>query len=210
MDAFNGSPYNVGGRECPVNTITLGIQLALDYESTQVVVRGGTYYEDVRLEQGIHLKGEPQIHEGSEWVPLIAPSNVSYAVIAHAADGAMIEGFSIVGGVQIEDTDALTLSHNIISGSTISLDLDNCQNGKFRNNTITQLGKGYCVVLLEGGSSDNTFVNNTIHRTRDGNIVVLNANTDNNTFRNNILHAATLSGTTIPTFRPDSCGSIRY
>jgi len=211
VDTYLGTSAGPGGSECPYDTIQAGIDAAAASGITRVIVRGGFYYEDVVLANGIELVGELR---WGFWPAFIVSSGGSiYSV--EGANSAAFRNFVVYeGGIHLDGVNAMTIQENIVyKQSSVyfpGLALENgASDHMIKNNIFYKHHFGGFViaypqyaVYIGQNSDDNQFFNNSIHSRdytgvgiyRDVIAVYLEDYTEDNEFRNNILDTLTYPG----------------
>ncbi|NQX39262.1 Protein of unknown function [Pedobacter steynii] len=190
--AVNGADTNTGSLNSPFQTINIALSHAAPGD--QVLVRGGTYYQEVKFprsgvpEKTISLQrypGEKPVIDGSKitvtgWQALVTLNNVSYVTI---------DGFDICNlHSAVGNTDPQGMA---IIGSGQHITVKNCNIYNIKNNTTLAQGRsGHAILAIGNGVkpiSNLLITGCTVHDTQTGTSenVTLAGNIDGFTFSHN-------------------------
>ncbi len=140
--------------------ITPAIAYASDGET--IIVDSGTYVENINVNKPVTLQGQ----DTGSGMPVIDGNGLTPVVLS--ANGLTFSGFNVtngtIGGTNGDDGISVycnnsTIADNLVSGSTIDIELTNANNNSITNNTIWNCDDG---ILVEN-SNGNVFWLNRFH-----------------------------------------------
>ncbi|HEY8968517.1 MAG TPA: right-handed parallel beta-helix repeat-containing protein [Puia sp.] len=219
--AASGDDGNAGSMDKPLRTI--GKALGMVIPGDTVVVRGGTYYEQVSFSKGgiqgknVTVKaypGERPVIDGSRvvvsgWQALVTMSNVRYIVL----DGLDICNLSAASGSA--DPEGIS-----INGSSHDITIRNCNIYNIVNSSPLNNGRsGHAIFVL--GTNNTASISNllieycTVHDTKTGTSenVTLAGNVDGFTIRHNKIYNTENIGIIIAggdNLNPNGDASVNY
>jgi hypothetical protein len=190
--AVNGADTNTGSLNSPFQTINIALSHAAPGD--QVLVRGGTYYQEVKFPRSgvpgktislLRYPGEKPVIDGSKmtvtgWQALVTINNVSEVTI---------DGFDICNlHSAVPNTDPQGIA---IIGSGQHITVKNCNIYNIKNNTTLAQGRsGHAILAIGNGVKPITnllITGCTVHDTQTGTSenVTLAGNIDGFTFSHN-------------------------
>jgi parallel beta-helix repeat protein len=181
-DDNTGGPWD-GASEHPYENITSALEHAIDGDT--ILVRSGTYYENVVVNKSVSLIGEDRnstIVDGGE----------NGSVVSITIDNVSIEGFTIMrsgmglydSGIFVEHSSGNDISNNIMINNYNGISFYSSSGNAVSGNTIRNNYNGISFYSSSGNAvSGNTITSNNegirLYYSSNGNVV------SGNTIRNN-------------------------